>query len=276
MGLLTKIGLAVPVTIGNLITKGISAITGKQYGTTTIKEASETTFGKVLGTAISATAIAATGGYLATTPSAAASVATAAKSLIPTTTKGKLIGTAAALITVPAVIKSPKLQEAIINTPSSLVNFGSNVGYVIENPTIENAKNIFKENPLIAGGIAAATVAVAGIGLGSAASIAASLASRSATKENTAAILETSQPQLQTLEQPTQNIISSSEKPVGNDLLGVPIASPQTTTIQTGKKRYKKHKVALSPSINNNIQVNIQNRSIGSENKKYIKMAQYV
>jgi hypothetical protein len=58
MGLIAKIGLAIPVTVGNIITAGLEKITGKTYGRTTIKEASETTTGKILGTAITGTAAA--------------------------------------------------------------------------------------------------------------------------------------------------------------------------------------------------------------------------
>jgi hypothetical protein len=61
MGLFDKIvnvALAPSVAIGNLITKGISAVTGKTYGTTTTQQLASTTAGKVLGGAIAGTAAA--------------------------------------------------------------------------------------------------------------------------------------------------------------------------------------------------------------------------
>jgi hypothetical protein len=50
-------GLIIPAFIGNMTTKALEVITGKQYGRTSGKELAQTTFGKILGTGILATGI---------------------------------------------------------------------------------------------------------------------------------------------------------------------------------------------------------------------------
>jgi len=74
------------------------------------------------------------------------------------------IGTvAAAAVTIPAIVKSPKAAsktiEAVSSTPAGLVNFGGNVGSFIENPSVSSLKNVFTENPLISTGAAAVVAA---------------------------------------------------------------------------------------------------------------------
>jgi len=58
-----KAGLTVPVAIGNTITAGIEAVTGKQFGRTNAGELAQTGAGEALGLAIVGTGIAAIGTY---------------------------------------------------------------------------------------------------------------------------------------------------------------------------------------------------------------------
>lgn len=180
--------------------------------------------------------------------------------------------------------------NAIIKTPSALANVGENIGAIIENPSIETVTNTFKENPVIVGGLTAAAALTVGKGL---TSTVATILNTKAEKENTAAmdtntsaaleatpaISQAAAPAIQTgssmetLQNPTQTSLPK-EAAIGNTTAGIPLTQP-TSTITTGKKRYKKRKVKLSPSIHNNINIAIQNKAIGSQMRKYIKMPLY-
>lgn len=85
-----------------------------------------------------------------------------------------------------ALVSSPKATAAVINTPKALVNVGGNIGKVIENPSIEGVKKIFKENPVISTGAVVAGVGALGLGAGALANTLATSANTSALKEQTA------------------------------------------------------------------------------------------
>jgi hypothetical protein len=76
---------------------------------------------------------------------------------------------AAAVIASPVVVgvlkESKKARESLVKLPSSLLNFGSNIGKTIDDPSLNNLKTIAIENPALTAGAAAAGVAGAGIGL---------------------------------------------------------------------------------------------------------------
>lgn len=83
--LLSKIGIAPAVALGNIVTAGLEKITGKKYGRTTIKEASETKFGKALGIATVSVAAAIP---VAIAPAAAGRIAsTVGKTVVKTAVK---------------------------------------------------------------------------------------------------------------------------------------------------------------------------------------------
>lgn len=56
------------------------------------------------------------------------------------------------------------VAKAIVNTPSALQNYGSNIGTAIENPSLSSITNIAKENPILTG-LTAAGIAYAAGGL---------------------------------------------------------------------------------------------------------------
>jgi len=175
---------------------------------------------------------------------------------------------------------SEKAREATIkgvtNLPSSLANVGENIGEFIENPSIEQAKETFAENPLIVGGAAAAVALTAGKGI---AGTIATIRNTQVTRENTLA-MTSGEPlaEKQTLEAPvnTQNLIPTApvyagavaEKTATTDE-GMPEGLPYTKV--STKKRYKRHKAATSPTIRNSVRVININRSTGAINRKYIK-----
>lgn len=63
---------------------------------------------------------------------------------------------AAAPVVAGTLISSEKARSGVINAPTGLVNVGTNIGKLIENPSVSNAATIFKENPIL--GTAAAVI----------------------------------------------------------------------------------------------------------------------
>lgn len=111
---------------------------------------------------------------------------TVASSLIPASTGGKIAAALAVPVVAGAVMKQPiEAATAAVSLPSGLVNFGGNIAEFASNPSLEGAKNIVKENPLISAGAVAGAVAAVGLG---AATLGASLLNTAATKANTQAI----------------------------------------------------------------------------------------
>lgn len=278
MGLLSKIGLAVPVTIGNVITKGLSKITGKEYGTTTIKEASETTFGKVLGTAITGTAAA-----LAGTAISASSTATAAViKLIPATTKGKVIAAVAAPVAIGAITEKPKeTTKAIISLPSNLANVGANIADLATNPSLSNATDLIKENPVIVGGAIAATGVAA-------AAVLSNTIQGSLTRSQIAEQTEVFQEQADIMKQgltgnvstlpTTTNQVQTIPATTGTSSAATAPVLPQTQTLtattgSTSTKRKKSSRKPLQSKISQSVKLNIINTSSANRiTKKYINM----
>lgn len=153
--------------------KSVKAVVSKK---TTIKQVTKAHFAKPLKSQIAKTVLS-TAGYAtalyggAAAVSAAkagtlkAGVAVAAKSLIPKTIKGKVIAAVAAPIVVGAVIKEPtKVLSKVAAAPSELAQFGGDVATFAAEPSLETAKQIIKESPIISAGLALAGVAAVGVG----------------------------------------------------------------------------------------------------------------
>lgn len=95
-----------------------------------------------------------------------------------------LLGT---LVIPPLLKKSPKAREAIASFPSSLQSFGGNVGEFIEDPSLKNAFEIAKDDPLIVATLATAGLAIVG---GKLVPLILGAKVLGATKENTEALQE--------------------------------------------------------------------------------------
>lgn len=119
---------------------------------------------KTAGTIAATTGILAAG-ILAAAPASAtgaagATIRSVGGALIPATTKGKVIAAVAVPVVAGAFVSQPAaVSKLIIKTPTALGNFGANVAGFAVNPTIEGAKTIIKENPVVS---AVAGAAVAG------------------------------------------------------------------------------------------------------------------
>jgi hypothetical protein len=86
------------------------------------------------------------------------------------------------VVGVPAVISNPKIIGSVASSPSSIASFSSNVGAFSADPTVENAKSIFTDNPLIS----TAAIGTAAFIVGKSATGAiTSIANTLAVKENT-------------------------------------------------------------------------------------------
>lgn len=117
-------------------------------------------------------------------PAAALGTAKAIGSAATASTTGKIATVAAVPVAVGFVVSSPKkTTKAIATAPAALSNFGANVGEFVEQPSIEKAKDIVAENPIISAGLLAAGAVAAGkLATGAATSIANTLAVQKNTK----------------------------------------------------------------------------------------------
>ena len=183
-------------------------------------------------------------------------VATAAKAAV-STVKGAVITTVAVPTLASAAISNPtKIYEA----PQKLFNFETNVGQLIANPTLSNAKKVAVENPIITAAAGTAAVAAAGYGISSTVS---NLLNTQAIRKNTEATLENKNTQpVQVIESPisqgsvvsqgsTPNIINIYQTPQPMTSAEIPISAPvgeqtkpkakkKTTTKKKAKKKTKK------------------------------------
>lgn len=200
-------------------------------------------------------------GVSASAKLAAAAAPSVARSIIPATTKGKVITAAVALPVAGAVIKQPAATlGAVSKLPTGLVNVGGNIAELAVNPSLENVKNLVKENPVIVG--AAAAVA---LGAG-----AAKLIPALAVSEQTKAIKE----QTKAIEQQGISVVDKSSEFYSSP--SVPV-TPQTQNIEGIKvstRRKKRTKKAVMPSVNQKVNVIVNNKvsSVGlRQNKNYLK-----
>lgn len=134
----------------------------------------------VAGTVIvgSAAALIAAPALIASGGGTGAVLRTAGTRLAATKTSTKLGLAVAAPIAAGLIVDDPK---RITRTAGGAVNFESNLYQAAKDPSLENIKDIFAENPIIASGAALTGLAALGVGLGGAAAIANTIA----VKENT-------------------------------------------------------------------------------------------
>jgi hypothetical protein len=250
-----NIALAPSVAIGN----AISGIFGVQAKTTT-QQLQATVPGKILGTAIAATAVALGGALIAE-----AGPATVAKALIPTTTKGKIIAAVAVPIVGLGILKNPEGAIATAgNVVSSTANFIGNASDVVANPSIAGVVTTVKENPIVS---AAAAIGVAGLisgGVGLAANTLATYTNSTATRANTASAADTSLPVATSTGAASypQDAVNYST-PVPQGVTGM----TATSTTQRRKTRKKTSPQALHQTISQRVNVEVNQNRV---TKKYL------
>jgi hypothetical protein len=187
--------------------------------------------------------------------------------LIPSSLTGKIVVGALAVPAAVAVVSHP---STVTKTVSGVLNVEKNLIKVAAEPNVENVKNLVSENPVIVGGaVSVGSIALLRGATGLLANTGATIANTIATKENTGATEPTTaagQIPVGTIEPalvPEKAISTNEEIP----------ATTATTTIKTGKKRYRKAKVKqITPSMRQSLQVLINNRNSANRiNKNYIK-----
>jgi len=193
MGLLSKIGNSLVKaldTVSGVVTNPVTAITkGVAASTKAYNEAKPITniVKTVTNVGLAAGAVVGVGALF---EGGTAALGKAVQAVIPSTAKGKVIAAVTAPIAVGVIATQPaKSAEAILNAPSSLANFGSNVGNLIKDPSLSNATNIVKENPVISAAVGTAVAVGAGLGIGGLVSTVSNIQNTKAVKENTAATL---------------------------------------------------------------------------------------
>lgn len=252
-----KIALTPSVFAGNLISKGITAVTGVKTAQQTTSQLQATTAGKVLGTAIAATGTAA---LLLASPTTTSKIVSA---ITPTTIKGKVIGATAGLVVGGAVASNPKI---IPQTISGLANFGTNIGEVSKNPTSQGFIDIVKENPVISAGVGLVVAGAVGKGVGG---IVASALNTAAIRENTAA----SQTGQVLGAAPLETAGVSSDSTLQTDTQGI---TPQATQSITSKPRKRRKSKSVNSGVRQSVKVNIVNTGMRITNKKYLNEVAYV
>lgn len=197
------------------------------------------------------------GAAVAAIPAAAAVVVTAAKAVIPATAKGKVIAAVAAPVVVGAVVREPaKAIETAIKAPSELAQFGGDVASFAVNPSLESAKQVITESPIISAGVGllAAGAAVKGI-----APAIASIKQTEAIQEQTAAILATTPAIESKTAIAPQTPITPATQPL--------IATAGSGTSTTRKRRYTK---AKPQQISQRVNIIMQNKVTSTGTKNYL------
>lgn len=199
-------------------------------------------------------------------------VVAAGKALIPSTTKGKVTAAIAAPITIGVLSETKKPLDVVAKAPGALAAFGADVGTFVDDPTLQNAEKILRENPGVSVALGAGAVAAGAGALVTGFGAIENIKTRESVQDLTKTL--TIMPL-----QPDKGI---SLTPVGESNTGVmspvtPQTQAQATNSRPGgvRRRYKKRKSSTLPtSINQKVNVVVQNRnsSVGiRQSKNYIK-----
>lgn len=201
------------------------------------------------GAAIGAAAL-----TVAAFPAAAATFALkAAKAVIPKTIKGKVATVTVGLL----AAYSPKVAKTLYQAPKTYVQAVKTTAEVIEGEKpldVETVKEITKTTGIIAG--------VGAVGLG-AGYVAEKIWKRKKKKPEAPLVAPAA------ITAPTEQLIP--EKPVG--ITGETPITPETTTITTGKKRYKRRRAPKPQVVKQSVRVNVISRSTstGIKNTNYLR-----
>lgn len=166
---------------------------------------------------------------------------------------------APAVVSAAATTGLKKSASIVADIPKDTSNFASNL---VSISSLEDVKDLAKENPVLTGAVIAGAAYVAGKGVTSAVS---GIANTIATKENTKAIKETS-------------IAATTILPTSQSLSSVPL-TPQTQVLgkEVGSSRVSKRITSpkgKTSSNSNSLRVNIYNQS-RLQNTKFIKLNRY-
>lgn len=258
--------VANPVTT---VTKGLGAAMEKAKTESFEKQAGKV----ILNTGVVAGAVL-TGG----TSVGRTAATTLGKSLIPTTAKGAVITGATAIVGAGVLSKTDKPIEALAKAPSSLYNFGSNAGSLIEDPSLKNAEKLLKENPLLS----AVSLGGAGLLVGKTLLPAVSTITNLQTKEAVQDLI-TNQNDVLPKEKFALTDVNKEKTIAANPNIPTTPITPQTnnlvsTTTSKPRRKKKGSPRSLPQNISQRVNVIVQNKnsSIGiKQNKKYLNARAY-
>lgn len=250
--------------------------------TTTVKQVSEAHLAQPLKTQITQTVLAGVGyvgavlggaavGGAAKAGTLAPKAVAVAKSLIPTTLKGKAIAAVAAPVVIGAVVREPAaVAKTLTKAPSELAQFGGDIATLATAPSLESAKQVVKESPLLT---AAAGLAVVGAG----AAVIAPAVSGYLTRQEMEKQTEAFERQAVAAEAGRITVVDKSAE--FGTLPYTPETMPTTAkteivkegvTKQLAKRRKRVSKPVLQP-ISQRVNVVVQNRSNAYGIKNYLK-----
>ncbi len=197
------------------------------------------------------------GAAVAAVPAASAAIVTGVKAIIPATAKGKVIAAVAAPVVVGAVVREPtKAIQTAIKAPSELAQFGGDVASFAVNPSLETAKQVITESPLISTGVG---LLATGAAIAKIAPAIASIKQTEAIQEQTKALEGLSiTPESKTGIAP-QTPITPATQPL--------IATAGNGTTTTRKRRYTK---AKPQQISQRVNIIMQNKVTSTGTKNYL------
>lgn len=228
----------------------------------TIKEPKGQQIVEVLSTALTVGSIYGAGKAIATK-----GITTAAKALIPSTTKGKIVAGGTTLLGAGILAETKKPIQAVSTLPSNIGNFGSNVGKLIDNPTLLQAEKTLKENPLISSIVLGTGAAIVGKGATSAFGAVSSYQTKKAVDElsstikqnNTANNLLPSAGEIALRDTSTNEVASSTNSFIPQT--AVTPATTQMTTTKTGISKRKTYKKQQLQNISQKVNVVLGNKT---------------
>lgn|SRR5574340_96442 len=187
----------------------------------------------------------------------------AAKAVVPKTTKGKIIAGVAAPVVIGAVSQQPlKAAKTIASAPSELSQFGGDIANLAASPSLESAKELFKESPVLT----TAALAAGAVALGKGVIPAIATARQTeAIQEQTAAI------QAATAGLPLDKTGTGASVPASSLAPSIPV-TPSTKTVEAGtQRRRRKIKGKMTTgNITQRVNVLVSNRNAVAT-KKYIR-----
>ena len=272
MGLLSTIGNAISSVKNSVITAVANKTTNEQNALSTVKAAltgsgvqantSSVTANKILSAAASNPYTTALGAAVISNPTAAGAVAKQVATTAVSTTKGKIITAIAVPSVVSAVIANPKLVSQASQLPSNIASFSGNIAGLASNPTLSNAEQIVKDNPILSAAAAIAGVTFIGKGItgliASAENTAASRANTAATKAAMAAGAMDNTATLPKETTATTSMLATNSADIPITPATQVLGKSSSSKVSTYRKTNNKNKSNL---VSNRLQVNIFNQS---------------
>lgn len=259
MGILesvAKIGLTPAAFLGKEILKVVkpSSPTTQKSVSQITSELTQTTFGKVLGTATTATA-------------AALLVTSGAISKVLPSTKSKVIATIAAPAALTYFADKP---ENLIKAPVQTLDFSADIGKLLSNPSFSGITQLIQEHPVASSVLGAGAVVAVGK---SAIPAVSAILTREEMQKQTAAFERQAAAAEANLMQPlgvapiqTPTATQDSTMQTNTE----PIKTAETTSLKTKKR--KRSKIKKSEGVKQSVRINIVNTGIKVQSKRYLNV----